>query len=268
MKLVVAGVATNIDRPEAKNWMACLEYLNLDYVVLGVGQNYAHHGMKRELLRNYVNNSDADVIILSDVYDVIPNKYIKEVADFQNKSVKRYILDLFRSYNYPIVASGERICGPFGSCYQFNGKNIVHREHIYPNGGIYMGYRDHLIEMFDTIEEDLSSGKIGSYGETHDQYTLGYYAHNHPYLVYIEKESHLFNNNFLYNKAWNRDARYKNAVFTQFPGMQAYSKSVRAYNAIAHMHGLEISNSIVRDVDESIIFVIILVLFLGIFFLG
>lgn len=265
MKLAVAGVASDPNKPAAKNWTDCLEYLDLEYHVLGANMDYKHNGVRGELNINFLKNTDADIVIFTDVYDVIPNKLIKDIAHSENKTVEEYILDIFLSYNSSVVVGGERLCSP-GYCYEFSGTNLISNEHKFPNAGMLIGYREVLLDMYLTIEDCVKENKIGYFAEKHDQYRLGYYMQHHPEHFYIEKCGKLFNNHYMYdfNKKRNSDRR-RNAVFSHYPGMSAYTRSTKSYNEFARDLDLQELDYKYVNCDLALLILIIVIAFIIVF---
>ena len=265
MKLVVAGVASDPNKIASKNWISCLDYLGLNYEILGSNMDYKHNGERTQLYQDFLKNSDADVVVLTDVYDIIPNKNIKNIAE--GMTVEEYILDIFIGYSHDIVVGGERICSP-GYCYQYNIKNVFSKEYKYPNAGMIIGYRQSLLDMFISISNYMKQGKIGRNGIRHDQYRLGYYMDKNPNKIYIETEGSLFNNNYLFIDYDTMRKRCDYAVFSHFPGMKAYSQSIKYYNILASENDLGQLDKINRSIDIVIVLVGILIFILILIFLG
>jgi len=207
MKIEVIGVATDRSLPQVKNWEIGLTKLGLNYTLLGEGLNYINHGMRHDLYKEYIKISDADIFIMSDVYDVIPNVEVLNIVKEQNTSVETYILKIFESFDAAIVVGGEQGCDPFYSCYYSTYFNIYSRYSIYPNAGTIMGYKYALLSYFEYTEKKGDD----------DQYWLGYYHAKYPEIIKIDTERKLFFNYFFTNNIETNGGCH---ILSHFPGMK------------------------------------------------
>ena len=207
MKIEVIGVATNSSLPQVKNWEIGLTKLGLNYKLLGEGMNYINHGVKQDLYKDYINTSNSDIFIMSDVYDVIPNVEVLNLINEKNISIENYILKIFGSFNAPIVVGGEQGCNPFKECYYSRYFNIYSRYSIYPNSGMIMGYKNALMSYYDYVSQKGND----------DQYWLGYYHAKFPELIKIDTERKLFFNYFFTNNIEKNSGCH---ILSHFPGMK------------------------------------------------
>jgi len=214
MKLKVVGLATDINA-QAKNWIAGIETAGLNYKLLGVGQKFTGWRMRSKLyVEEMERDTETDIFIFSDVYDVLANK--DKTRQIRVRNIKRHIINTFLSFSKPIVFSAEMACWP-KNCYMFGAlsmRDTFMSNHKFPNGGLVIGYRSYLIQLYKHLQNHPD-----------DQYEVGRITQLSDDIG-LDSESKLF---YTYHARYDSD-RMKQAMFIHFPGMDFSPFSRVGYN--------------------------------------
>ncbi len=216
MKIKAIGVATQ-KTEAAKNWLRGMKHTGIPSKLVGLGQPYSFDMKIKLSLEAMKADAEADIIITSDVYDVLINRVAVKKIKKSGKIVKDHILDVFYSFERPIVIGAEIPCFSH-NCYDFTfGKlsNLVEKEYLYPNSGLMIGYRDDMIELYEGLKNCKD-----------DQMDLGELMGKYPERFALDTESKLFYNVYVYPE---KD-RLNEALFVHFPGMKYIVSSAIAYN--------------------------------------
>ncbi len=234
MQLKVVGLATDIN-DNAKNWIKGVKTAGLRYKLLGVGHTFTGWKMRSKLYVDELEKDpDIDIVIFSDVYDVLVNKTkvedISEIARSVKHSpesanpVEKYIIDTFLSFSKPIVIGAELGCWP-KNCYYFNLMSLFNtfgNNYIFPNGGLVIGYREPLIQLYKHLQNHPD-----------DQYEIGKLTQTFPTYFGLDYSSKLFYN----NHARQDRNRLEGALFIHFPGMDFSLFSRSGYNRMSEEQG-------------------------------
>ncbi len=216
MKIKAIGVATQ--KTEASgNWLRGMRKAGIPAKLVGLGKPYSFDMKIKLVLEEMKAHPEVDVIITSDVYDVLINRRVVKNINKSGKTVKDHILDVFYSFGKPIVVGAEIPCFSH-NCYDFTFgelSNLVERECKNPNSGLIIGYGKDMIYLY----EELKNCKD-------DQMDLGELMNMYPERFALDTESKLFYNVFIYSE---KD-RLKRALFVHFPGMKYIVSSAVAYN--------------------------------------
>jgi len=216
MKIRAIGVATH-KTEAAKNWLRGMRKASIPAKLVGLGQPYSFDMKIKVVLEDMKSGPEADVIITSDVYDVLINPQEVTRIKKSGTSVPDYVLDVFHSFGKAIVVGAEIPCFSH-NCYEFTfGKlsNLVDRKYEFANSGLMIGNRKDMIRLY----EELKNCKD-------DQMDLGEIMHKHPERFALDTESKLFYNVYVYPD----QERQKKALFVHFPGMKYIVSSAIAYN--------------------------------------
>ena len=216
MKIKAIGVATH--KTEAtKNWQRGMRHTGIPAELVGLGQPYSFDMKIKLALEVMKADTDTDIFITSDVYDVLINKEVVKKIKKSGKTIKDHILKVFYSFGKCIVIGAEIPCFSH-NCYDFTFQgldNLVGREYKYPNSGLIIGYRDDMIELYEKIKNCKD-----------DQMDLGELMSMYPENFALDTESKLFYNVYVYPK----EDRLKEALFVHFPGMKYIVSSAIGYN--------------------------------------
>lgn len=219
MKVKAIGLATHID-DRAKNWVKGMEVAGIDYKLLGVGEKFAGWKMRSESYqKEMLSDTDTDIFIISDVYDVLVNQNVIKKIKRSGKTVTEHILSTFYEFDKPIVVGMEKPC--FANCYDFSLTsvfNILGGEYVYPNGGMLIGYRTPLIQLYQHLEKFED-----------DQVELGKIVKEHPTTFGFDFHSKLFYNFFVEPV----QQRFDTALLVHFPGQNFSVAANNGYNLLA-----------------------------------
>jgi hypothetical protein len=219
MKLKVIGLATEINN-EARNWMKGVEAAGLHYKLLGVGQKFTGWKMRSELYKKELtDDTDTDVFIITDVYDVLVNQKVTKRIKNSGKSVEEYILSTFCEFKKPIVVGTEKSCSLRGNCHFWSFNNmfkILQKDYTFPNAGLVIGYRPSMIKLYSHL-----------LNYPNDQLELGKLINKYPDEFALDKKSKLFYNFLVYPVK----ERFHTAIFVHFPGMKPIIPNRLAYNS-------------------------------------
>lgn len=216
MKIKAIGVATQ-NTEASKNWQRGMRHTGIPAKLVGLGQPYSFDMKIKLSLEAMKADTEADIIITSDVYDVLINKEVVKKIKKSGETVKDHILDVFYSFEKPIVIGAEIPCFSH-NCYDFTFgelSNLVGKVYKYPNSGLIIGYRDDMIELYEGLKNCKD-----------DQMDLGELMDTYPERFALDTESKLFYNVYIYPE---KD-RLKEALFVHFPGMKYIVSSAIAYN--------------------------------------
>ena len=218
-RILAIGLATNID-DRAKNWVKGMESAGIDYKLLGTGEKFTGWKMRSESYqKEMLYDTDTDIFIISDVYDVLVNQNVVEKIKESGKTVVEHILSTFYEFNKPIVVGVEKPC--FTNCYDFSLTsvfNILGEQYIYPNGGMLIGYRTHLIQLYQHLEKFKD-----------DQVELGKIVKEYPNIFGYDLHSKLFYNFFVEPA----QQRFDSALLIHFPGQNFSIAANNGYNLLA-----------------------------------
>ena len=216
MKIKAIGVATQ-KTEAAKNWLRGMRHIGVPAELVGIGQPYSFDMKIKLILEAMKADTETDIFIASDVYDVLINKEVARKIKKSGKTVKDHILDVFYSFGKNTIIGAEIPCFSH-NCYDFTFgelSNLVGREYKYPNSGLIIGYRDDMIHLYEEIKNCKD-----------DQMDLGELMNKHPESFALDTDSKLFYNVYVYPE---KD-RLKEALFVHFPGMKYIVSSAIAYN--------------------------------------
>jgi hypothetical protein len=216
MLIQAIGVATQ-KTEAAKNWERGMRHTGIPAKLVGIGQPYSFDMKIKLALEEMKANTEADIFITSDVYDVLINKEVVKKIKKSGQTVKDHILHTFQSFDKPIVVGAEVPCFSH-NCYEFNFtelSNLVEKEYKYPNSGLIIGYRDYMIDLYEKLKDCKD-----------DQMDLGEMMNKYPELFALDTGSKLFYNVYVYPDK----ERLKEALFVHFPGMKYIASSAIGYN--------------------------------------
>ena len=232
MKVKVIGLATTINIT-SKNWTKGVESTGMQYKLLGMGQKFTGWKMRSKLyLNELMADTDTDIFIISDVYDVLVNQKVVQRIKDTGRTVEDHILSIFYQFKKPIVVGAENSCGSPAFCYSYSFSSSLQDAHKFPNAGLLIGYRSYLIELYRHLL---------NYSD--DQLELGKLVHKYPHKFALDTESKLFYNFKLYPDK----EKFRSALFVHFPGMKYIIPKQIGYNSLKRQ-GYESVNTNLRSV--------------------
>jgi hypothetical protein len=244
-KIKAIGLATNVD-DRVRNWEDGVKAAGIPYKLLGVGQKFTGWKMRSELYsKELKDDTDTDIFIISDIYDVLVNpKTVKKIKDV-GYSVKDYIVSTFQSFEKPIVVGAEKVCSH--NCYHFSFSSVISsifgNKHQYSNAGLVIGYREPLIALYSHLAKFPN-----------DQIEMGKLVSEYPDIFVLDTHSKLFYNFFV-----NPDnERLNSALFVHFPGQNFSIVARKGYNKLANTH-ISTTTQASQVVNFTIILVLIMV---------
>ena len=223
MKIKAIGVATH-KTEAAKNWQRGMRHTGIPTELVGLGESYSFDMKIKLSLEAMKSDTDTDIFITSDVYDILINKeVVKKIkrsgstTSSAGSRVRDHVLSTFYSFGKPIVVGAEIPCFSH-NCYDFTFQgldNLVGGEYKHPNSGLIIGYKDDMIELYEKLKNCKD-----------DQMDLGELMNKHPENFALDTESKLFYNVYVYPE----EDRLKEAIFVHFPGMKYIVSSAIGYN--------------------------------------
>jgi hypothetical protein len=204
--LIVIGAVQESYRNHnhVSNWINSMSMMGLSYIIV-------YYDSPSDKFKEYYNvlvDLSCKYVILFDLYYIIPNIRIQSICHAHGISVENFIIQTFLSHKKYITTAVS--LNNDGSLPAACPKMI-------------MGYKEHLINMFDRIGESLLAGNR-SFNSINDQYLMKNYA------LFNKKKVHIDINRSIFNICSNKMADEQHmmaTVFNYFEDDKLYNKFIR-----------------------------------------